>query len=316
MAAPAKYLQAMFEGYFMCRLATDPDPSNERRGRSGYTMALAREEPLDQVIRLQPDDAISRNLRAPAAAMGIAVGVRVKDVLFDGVPWAHSPDLVGAKVRLLGRDDTFAGPTFESRNNVVGSDDSLAFAIIPFDIALEKTDESGATILAVRAVDHLNPADPEQAIWQIEDPSIYGRRLPSSFTSGSQEVMEALGIFDFYGYFRDRRTFLADEIARLSDEIRLGIAPPDAAIAVEEAKSRIFQLDFWGERVLNKLGFQLQWDFDVNGPQSAEGDLGGTVDTTQPWSVSLWFGGWDGDLLVGFTRGSLSMPFEPSPHLA
>ena len=52
----AKLLAIEFEGYFMCRLATDPDPTNERRGASGYTMAIAGEPDMDQAIRLQLDD--------------------------------------------------------------------------------------------------------------------------------------------------------------------------------------------------------------------------------------------------------------------
>ncbi len=294
-----KYLEARFEGYFMCRLATDPDPTNERRGRSGYTMALTSEEPLDQVIRLQPDDVVARHLRAPAPAMGINVGVRVTSVLFDGAPWSGSPNLAGAAVSLRGRDDVFAGPIFESRNNTVGSDDSMAFVITPFDLGIDGTD------LSIRAVDILNPGDPDQAIWQIEDPAVYGRRMPTAFTSRSMEVMEALNIFDPYGYFRDRRSYLTDEIARLE-----GVE--GAALAVEEARSRIFQLETWGDRVINKMGFQLQWEFDVNGPKSVEGDLGGTVDTSQSWPFSIWFGGWDGDLMIGYARGSLCIPFAPA----
>ena len=312
MAAIVKYLEAGFEGYFMCRLATDPDPTNERRGRSGYTMALTSEDPLDQVIRLQADDHLSRHLRRPGEAMGIRVGVNVRHVRFDGAPWAGSPNLVGAEVRLLGKNDVFAGPTFESRNNIVGSDDSMAFAVVPFQLAVDKADESGKSVLAIRAVDHLNPVDPDEPIWRIDDPTIYGRRFPTHFESNSPEVAEALGIFDYYGYFRDRRNFLQDEIDRLEAAIREGTAGPDAALAVQEAKSRIFQLETWGERVLNKMGFLLRWDFEINGDQSVDGDLGGTVDTTQPWPVTFWFGGWDGDLLVGYMRGSLSIPFAPA----
>ena len=310
----ARYLEAGFEGYFMCRLATDPDPNNERRGRSGYTMALTREDPLDQVIRLQTDDYVERNLRAPAALMGIDVGVRVTTVQFDGKPWSGSPNLMGAEVRLLGEEDVFRGPIFESRNNVVGSDDSLAFAISPFHLAIDRKDGSGAPLLALRAVDHLNPAEPEQPIWKIEDPAIYGRRLPSAFQPSSTEVMEAIGVFDFYGYFRDRRTFLDDEIHRLGARLRDASheeAREDVQLAIEETRSRIFQLELWGDRVINKLGFQLRWEFDVNGRQSVEGELGGRAATDQPWHVWLWCGGWDGDLLVGFLRGGLSIPFEP-----
>ena len=308
---PAKYLQIGFQGYFMCRLATDPDPTNERRGRSGYTMALVREDPLDQVIRLESDDYVRRHLRDPARAMGITIGVTVSEVHFDGAAWSQSSRLAGAAVRLLGRDDVFTGPIFESRNNVVGSDDSLAFAIVPFILAIEQPDAPGRSAVSIRAEDHLNPVHPEQAIWEIDDPTTYGRRLPTAFVANSSEVQQAHGIFDYYGYFRDRRDFLADEISRLTATSGSDADGDQRECAIEEARSRIFQLDFWGERILNKMGFQLTWNFEINGPQSVRGDLGGTVDCTQPWPVSLWFGGWDGDLMVGYCRGSLSVPFQP-----
>ena len=40
-----------------------------------------------------------------------------------------------------------------------------------------------------------------------------------------------------------------------------------------------------------------------------EGRLGGTADPRQPWPIRFWFGGWDGDLLVGYFRGNLGLPF-------
>ena len=51
----AKLLEIQFQGYFMCRIATDPDPTNEQRGVSGYTLSLITEAPLDQVIRRAMD---------------------------------------------------------------------------------------------------------------------------------------------------------------------------------------------------------------------------------------------------------------------
>ncbi len=64
-------LDINFDGYFLCRLATDPDPTNEERGMSGYTMALANEDPLDQVIRLQVSpEWLERNARPPLLGYG------------------------------------------------------------------------------------------------------------------------------------------------------------------------------------------------------------------------------------------------------
>ncbi len=32
MASKTKYLELHFQGWFMCRIATDPDPTTEKRG--------------------------------------------------------------------------------------------------------------------------------------------------------------------------------------------------------------------------------------------------------------------------------------------
>lgn len=309
-ARPAKLLELQFGGYFMCRLATDPDPTNEELGVSGYTMALVTEDRLDQVIRLQIDEEFARkNLREPAEQMGIRVGVDVRNVLYGGEPYEPGiAALVGAKVSLEGRNEPFAGPIFDSRNNIVGSDDTMAFVVNPFDLVVRG---NGVTL---RAVDHLNPADPSQKIWQIEDPNTYVRRFPTLSTSSSQ-VMSILRVFDQTSYFNDRLRYLRKRLAELEGQkvSKKETAARDAKL--EELRTRIYQIEFWGNRVYNKMAFQLTYDFRINGEQTVDdpqGLLRGTADCDHPWTTTFWFGGWDGDLLVGYMQGSLGVPFQPS----
>lgn len=325
---PAKLLTVDFGGYFMCRLATDPDPTDEVRGMSGYTMALSTEDPFDRVIRLQVDEAFAaRNLRPPAHEMGITIGVRVTAVAFDGRPMGDHP-LVGARVRLLGRDEPADGPTFESRNNITGSDDNFSFVIDPFHLRIDSPCET----IAIEARDHIDPAHPDRPIWDVFDPSLYGRRLPKPAESNSPVVGQATGIFDLYGYFYDRRRYLQHRIKldeqtliELEQKLASGVDGPGRAeleaewvlleTRIQQFRSRIYQLEFWGDRVIGKLGNKVDWAFDINGPQivtDGAGRLGGTVDTSQPWPVHFWFGGWDGDLLIGYLGGSLGLPFHPS----
>ena len=42
-------LSIHYEGYWQCRQATDPDPSRDRRGASGYTFAIGKESVRVQV---------------------------------------------------------------------------------------------------------------------------------------------------------------------------------------------------------------------------------------------------------------------------
>jgi hypothetical protein len=310
----AKLLEINFQGYFLCRIATDPDPTNERLGVSGYTMALVNEDPLDQVIRTQiTEEFACKNLREPADRMGIRIGVDVTDVLFDGARYEPGyKALCGAKVFLQGQNDPFPGPTFDSRNNIVGSDDTMSFVVNPFDLEIR-----GAEV-TIRGVDHLNPAQPTQPIWEIEDPSTYVRRLPVNFAQGSTPVMSILRVFDQYTYFADRRRYLKERIDQLEEELRQGQGDAAELLArIQGLKSRIYQIEFWGDRVINKMGFQLSYAFRLNGKQEVsdpQGLLKGRPDLAHPWSTSFWFGGWDGDLLTGYMQGTLALPFEPEKH--
>ena len=327
----ARYLQLKFEGYFMCRIATDPDPTNEKRGLSGYTMALASEDPLDQTIRLQEDDYVRRNLRAPArkvlkapdvpipdlpsTAERPVIGVFVTSVLFDGKPWAAGAGMLGARVSLRGRDQGFPGPIFESRNSIVGSDDTMAFVVNPFHIHVERrTNDDQAFSLA--AMDILDPADPNRRLWQIDRPEVYQRRLSTFMSGSSPEVLSKTGIYDFYAYFLDRRRYLAEHIAELEAQLVPALtagAREELELQIQEARSRIYQIEMWGDRVSSKLGAQVGWQFDINGPKEAGGPgLGGKAALDQVWPVSFWCGGWDGDLLTGYLEGTLNVPFEPA----
>jgi hypothetical protein len=91
-----------FSGPFQCRLATDPDDTDDPRGQNGWTFAFAGEPDLDRVIRFQD----------PSAPRSFApqVGVKVADVNGDS-----SHPLAGALVRLS--EDA----KFEGRNGLIAS---------------------------------------------------------------------------------------------------------------------------------------------------------------------------------------------------
>jgi hypothetical protein len=302
----ARLLELHFEGFFMCRLMTNPGPAPERR--SGYTMALVHEDPLDQVIRLQADEEFARkNLRAPAREMGIRIGVGVNNVTYDGKPYEPGIKVLrGASVSLEGSNPPFDGPIFDSRSNIASSDDNMMFVVNPFDLVIRGKG------VKIRAVDHLNPADPDQKIWQIEDPSIYDRRLPTVFSSSSTEVKSVLGVFDQRTYYNDRLLYLRQRKAELEARRTSGQDVQTLDTQIQELDSRIGQIEFWGDRFFSKMAFQLIYELQTNGRQTVDDKknaLRGTADNTHPWPITFWFGGWDGDLLVGYMQGSLGIPF-------
>lgn len=304
----ATILELDFGGYFMARLATDPDPTNEARGISGYTMALASEPPLDQVIRLQLDPRSGPRVRDHGPDARIQVGVNVREVRFDGARFPAGQALLGgARLNLEGANPPFDGPIFESRNNIVGSDDTMMFIMNPFDLAVYPPGEGSLPApgdALLRATDFLDPVRPKLPVWEIEDPSTYARRLPSKWVKCSDEVLDLLQVYDPKRYFDRRLAWLNTELQRQSD--------PDS-LAAQQLKSRIYQIELWGKRVWATYAFQLNYDFRVNGEQTVHERLRGLgeFDTEHPWHFTCWYGGWDGDLLVGYCKGTLSIPFRP-----
>jgi hypothetical protein len=299
----SRYLTLDFDGYFMCRVATDPDPSDDPYGTSGYTMALSNEPVLDQVIRLQPDPSLAPLRSNPLEH--IQVGVSVRNVSFDGSPDpARTEILRGARVELMGN------PKFISTNNAVGSDDNMAFLIEPFHLSIQhklQIDDKPVSI-AIDAVDYLDPCQKDKTAAQIANPALYAYRL-SSQASASIDAHRAIEVFDEYGYFRDRRYWLKERIEKTTDEQER-----------QACRSRLYQIETWGDRMSNKLGFRSIWAHETNGeqrfhiqsPGMANSILNGQAILDQPWYVKYWFGGWDGDLLIGFMVGSLNIPFVPN----
>ena len=88
-------LKINFEGYWQCRQATDPDPSDDPRGVSGYTYAVGAENDLDLVIRLQQDEIIPIDFRLrnlphyPKALLEARKGISSMDDLLDSI---HTPE--------------------------------------------------------------------------------------------------------------------------------------------------------------------------------------------------------------------------------
>ena len=60
-----------FQGWCSLRLPTDPDPSDEPRGVSGYTFAFAGEPDFDRVLNLQPRPGMS--IRSHSPELGVKV---------------------------------------------------------------------------------------------------------------------------------------------------------------------------------------------------------------------------------------------------
>jgi hypothetical protein len=264
-------LTLAFDGWAECRLATDPDPSDEPRGVSGWTFAVAGEPDLDRIIRLQPDHAVGRPLGPP-------IGVRVRSVQLSGDTVADHP-LVGAAVDLLG------DPVFEGRNGIAAED--AQEPILPF-------------ILAVRGASGIRLRREHRDLQTGE----LRQEPPAGLDVSPEEVAAAIAGVAPADFRAARRAALEelrdgaqDEVARVAVAKRIRDID-DGAGGIAE-----FILGF---ALRYRILMQGPW-VEVHDPENA---LGGTVNLS-PWIASFWFGAFDADALCTYMKGQLELPFRP-----
>ncbi len=285
-------MEIQFDGWWQCRFATDPDPTDDPRGVSGPTFTTAGEPVFDRVIRFQSPV-------CPRWPFTDTVGVTVRAVAVHGELRPGSA-LVGQPVDLRG------DPQFHQRNLVLVGQ-PFQVLIDPFDLQVGSPD----SVMLRR-----------QALWDVTRPDLGVQDVfldealiaPRMNTVAVQSpvVAEATGILDYAGYRRQRLADLTERREKATD--------PVERVALDR---RILALDddaiLTGVRLAAEqfLGMQVTYAFALDAtphvldPSHA---LGGTVGTSQAWQLTMWWGGYDVDTLCGYVRGTLSVPFVEHPE--
>lgn len=282
-------MKLSFEGWFQCRFATDPDPADDPRGVSGPSVQVAGEPPLDRVVRTQ-------DFVCPRWPRSADDGVTVRSVTIGGVEQpTHA--LLGAEVRLPPEC------RFQQRNLILVLQ-NFNTPIDPFGLEIRKGE--------VRIS--------RDALWDITRPSLTVKDVfldssvmatrANTIAVADPEVAEATGFMDFAAVRAQRRQHLADQLS--------GLDPVKNPIEYAALRKRVMCIDndriLVGERLPAEqfMGMKAAYTIELNGPPTVEdpsGAMKGTVGTSQLWSTTFWLGGYDVDTLMGYLRGSLSMPF-------
>lgn len=283
-----------FKGWYQCRLATNPDPTDEPRGVSGTTCIVAGEPPFDRVIRLQ-------NPVCPRWPRDRDVGVHVWQATLDGRPLPDHP-LLGARVDLLDN------PKYEQQNLVLVTQ-PFDTPIDPFHLQIEKDG------VRLARKDVWDPRRPELTVHEVAraQPELMQRRINDPPEADAPEAAAATGILDGAAYRLQRAQDLKDCLARATD--------PVEKLALQK---RIR----WMEKDRDQPGFSLpahvflgmliRYRFGLNGPPEStivvdpENRLGGRIGTRQEWPLAFWMGAYDVDTLCGYLSGSLSVPLYPN----
>jgi|ERR1043166_4839731 hypothetical protein len=225
-------IKIKYSGWFQCRLATDPDDTEDRRGHSGWTFAFAGEPDLDRIIRFQ----------GPVAprSHGPTVGVVVDSIELNGSAVANH-QLVSTPVELLD------AAKFEGQNGRIAS--SAHEPIVPFHVRIS----SGNLRLEGR-----DPMD-------LNDAAEIARRGPNSFSPNSPDVLKATGINNPKMYRQKRKVLVQVDRAKETDPTRQ--AALDGRLA--QLAMNGIQRGSLGFKVT--YDFELRGPNSINDPQKALG---------------------------------------------
>jgi hypothetical protein len=262
-------IDLVFQGWFQCRLATDPDPYDEPRGVSGYVRAYAGEPDLDRVLRLQDPPFVR--------SYGPAVGVTVTEVWRNGVKESDHP-LEGAPVELL------EDPKFEGRNGVI-ADDGLE-PIWPFLLQVER-----APFVLVRGIVAADPEYPFEGLFA------------GGVEGALAEIREATGIGNLATVWADRIRRLQQDVVTAVEPEHTAIQERLEFLERNLAAPGGGASRFFGARL--RYNYELNSTPVVQDP---DGWLASSSDAGGPWPAEFWLGGWDADVLCGFCRGQLRLP--------
>lgn len=298
-------LSLSFEGWYQYRAPTDPDPTDEPRGVSGYTFAVAGEPDLDGVMHLQPDEpGVVQRRFGVDPDKGPKVGVVVTSATthdLESRTIERADDLVGARLALPG-----ARPA--ELNGIVVRNDM--FAIDPVRVVLRAAD---GTVLLDRE-DLLDPANPDRTLFDA-DSAMLERRQPRGFVSNSVDAAKAIGLPNatneaLIADRQQRQKDLEELLAQTTDEVeRAGL---EWRISQLNILRRWWYLSDEDGMSIDRRAAQLAlqaygWCVDVNGPVHAN-ELG--ADPVAHWPLAFWMGGFDGDALTAWISGYLAVPLS------
>ncbi len=266
-------LDISFEGFWLCRLATDPDPSDEPRGVSGFTYSVAGESLLEPSIWCQPQDVEAqygrkdakdpyfdeyasneqfhiRNIREASPDYSVynrrGLGIKVTGARLGGFTLTSlsSPykelgqRMAGCLLRFENRPEDpkwpWRGPIFEGRNQIVSDGDPDRFTVSPFVVSLAMPDDSKRVL---RRFDPLDPAHPDAELIDIFPNDVIVPRLPRQRFAMSEELLQQIGLSDLDNHFVNRANWLKSKMSEAQ-------ATGKEALA-EAYKSRLFAVEFF-----------------------------------------------------------------------
>ncbi|MEZ5944062.1 MAG: hypothetical protein R3C18_21940 [Planctomycetaceae bacterium] len=303
-----------FKGWAQCRMATDPDPSNEKRGVSGYTFALPGERDLDQIIYFQPGDGVVPRSFCPEVGIRVVGGSQYKATTFANGSTTPREEFQGEPTPIAednpfyeARVDLVNSPLFDSRNSTIVYD---GYGLIsPFDMQIRTV--SSPQELTIERSYCVDPSKPGTSLSDVPilelqthvmKTQVYNSENLNSPYPGSANILLESNILDPSAYRFRRRQQLEGQLAETECPTeRAALKKRIAELRIADPKNRRSA----------QMGAKVLAPYNLNSLQATLNNK--EFDPGPAWPLEMWMGGWDADSLCFFTMGTLKMSFDFDP---
>jgi len=286
-----KVLQIDFEGWFQCRLPTDPDGSIIKRGVVGNTFAFGNEPDLDRVIRFQKEGTVPRSY---TPEIGVKVSRAVVLHSMEASQGNEVMELKDASVQLLDN------ATFQGRNWMLATDGEY---VDPFNIFIQSKDQ---TISFGRQVvgsgKFVQMAPPQRR-------GTYRRGRWNCNLATMRKNLSHIHSSSLKEYWADRKKFLEKDrhlTSPDSDDYPTILSRLQDLECANDPKNVRYQ----------RMCFAADYLHSLSGPLTAtEAGLSFKVDqdtnkNRNRWLIGYRFTGYDTDALSAYAKGTLWIPLK------
>lgn len=278
-----------FSGWAQCRMATDPDPSNDPRGVSGYSFAVPGEPDLDQIIYFQNQDGVIHRTHCPDVGIKVTGGLEYHTAGQGGATHFVSKKAIDADHPLYHAPvDLLGNPIFDSRNGTVIFN---GFGVInPFILAIKGKDKV--------SIERRFYADPDN---EQEDLQNYPIDLLSPYTMNtvvmnSPNFIQDAQVWNRSAFRNERLQNLKADLASTKDPIQ---------IAALQKRISELEINDPGNRRTKQIGTKVLLSYPLNAKTALY--KGKKVTPPNDWDLEMWMGGWDADSLCFWIEGNIQI---------
>lgn len=278
-----------FDGWAQCRMATDPDPSNDPRGVSGYSFALPGEPDMDQILYLQNKKGVIHRSFCPEIGVFVRGGYEFHTKGTGGeTTFTHKTKIDANHPLFEAQVDLLGNPIFDSRNGTVIFN---GFGIInPFILSIEGKDK-----VNIKRRFYADPNN-EQDDLQNYPIDLLSNYTLSTVVPNSANMIQVTNVLQRSAFRNERLANLRKELATTKDPIQ---------IAALNKRISELEMNDPNNRRTNQIGTKVLLSYPLNAKTA---DYNGQkITPSSAWNLELWMGGWDADALSFWIEGNVQI---------